>query len=227
LLIFLAILMISSTIYDKLKPDSASRLFTSFSIPKNWNKLTKTNTTARPTDFLYGLKVFSTFCIVFDHRQALLMTETHYQHVENVFGKILFEILKFPMNHAVERFFVISGFLVTRSCIKAFQRFVLSITTVWIICNFLLSLSNRFNFFSHCWLRYVRLVPSLLFILALYSSSLPNRLISGPSTDVILKEQETCRNNWWWYVLMIQNYIDVIPTVSSTNYSIFRNDKMS
>lgn len=204
----LVILVVSSTIYEFWrKKHSQFKILEAFSLQKNWKSLTKSSD-SNSIDCINGLRVLSAFWIIAGHRKKFYqeMTESiSYNLVEEGISFIIY-----LHQYAVDTFMVISGYLLTLSCLKVIKRWKKS---WWIMNNKLTQLkrnfSENFNYFKLCLKRYLRYAPSVIVLFAFYTSSLSNLLISGPKADYLTYEQEQCLKFWWANVLMIQNFINL------------------
>lgn len=123
LLTFLLLLTVASSIYDFVKKETNhADLLTTFSLRRNWNSLTKTSTgSSKSIDCINGLRVLSAFWIVSGHRAGRFSRNmTDYLDLNFIENEVL-ELIELHQ-FAVDTFFVVSGYLLTISCLKAFQR---------------------------------------------------------------------------------------------------------
>lgn len=69
--------------------------------------------------------------------------------------------------------------------------------------------SNWLFFIKAVALRYIRLVPLLIFMILLHSTWL-YRIGDGPFWEAnVLGDREHCRENWWLNLIFLNNYIRV------------------
>jgi Acyltransferase family len=190
-MIILLICGASSTIYDILTRDSEeekrNKWFLTFSIYTNGSNLFNINKEQPPDTIkcLNGIRVLSAISIVFLH--------THYHRVmfpvENSNKITEFNLSDYGrlikgLNISVDTFFVLSGLLVTRSLLKDLD-------------------SGKFNLWRLYFQRYMRLTPSLAFVLLAAINTGEYFVQNAPYafySDLV----KSCKNRWWTTLLHIQ-----------------------
>ncbi|XP_053963743.1 nose resistant to fluoxetine protein 6 [Anastrepha ludens] len=187
--------------YKNSLESPAQQLFSSFSICRNFYRLTASSKTRSQTatdlQFFDGLRVIGVFLVLFAHSLILFMAI----QVENpeFFEKFFYR----PETAIIENgaaiiqiFFVMSGFLLYVNFIE--RNFV---TTDTSISNCIIV---YFKIFFH---RYLRLLPSLA-MLILFNSSILVRLQNGPFwRHYVEAERVFCREYWWQNVFCVNNYL--------------------
>ena len=119
----LILLVVASTIYDLRKnknSESQSKILNAFAINQNWNTLIKSSN-PKSIDCINGLKILTTFWIVVGHRtgyiEAKMVEQIDYNLLEDGISRVISFYLV-----AVDTFMVISGYLLTLSCLEAIKK---------------------------------------------------------------------------------------------------------
>lgn len=68
--------------------------------------------------------------------------------------------------------------------------------------------------------RYMRYVPTVAVLLLFFTSSIPFRMVSGPSIGFLKQQVEFCYHYWWSSLLLIQNYVNVNEIVSHCHLKV-------
>lgn len=183
------------------------QILTSFSIARNWYRLTlgSNNKMGRDLRFLDCFKTCTIFIVIFGHTCWILFE-----------GGILNPFDIEYLNHSLESAFINTGCIVT--------------LTFFVISGFLLALnyhrvtteSNqsysllfiKFNIF-----RYLRLTIPYGFMVLITGVYFNN--LGGPMwKHIVEKEQMACRKNWWLNLLYINNYVNRDESVSISDFNI-------
>lgn len=180
------------------------QLFTTFSISRNWYRLTtvSNNRTGRDLRFLDCFKTCTIFIVIFGHTcwiffESGIINPLDLESLNHTFGSA------FLYNGCIvtSTFFVISGFLLAISYDKT-----LAESTSRKINYTLLFI--KFNVF-----RYLRLtIPYAVMVLitGVYYNNM-----GGPMwKHIVEKEQLACRKNWLYNLLYINNYVKQDESVS-------------
>ncbi|XP_037044343.1 nose resistant to fluoxetine protein 6-like [Bradysia coprophila] len=164
----------------------------SFSIPRNWYRLTakvhsQTSDDLRPVQALRFLTMFGVVighCVLFMNVMPLYNPE----YMEKNFYRV---VTMFLVNGTtiIQTFFVISGYLLSIQFVKLQETSSFSFKYFWTSILY----------------RYLRLTPVYLFIILFHSTWLV-WLQNGPLWPHITETERTyCRNNWWANLLYINN----------------------
>ncbi|XP_037955744.1 nose resistant to fluoxetine protein 6-like [Teleopsis dalmanni] len=184
--------------YETELTSTAQRYLTSFSVCRNFKRLTASPTgkTANDLKFLNFARVIPEFVIIFGHTAGYFMS-VQVSNTEFVENFIHYEKTSFLENYTaviVQIFFIMSSFLLTllfnkrnpitpnsgfKECVKAY-----------------------FKIFIY---RYLRLVPTLALVL-LFNATLMPRLHNGPFWRHLTEaERIFCRQNWWKNIFFVNN----------------------
>ncbi|KAG4081172.1 hypothetical protein HA402_014620 [Bradysia odoriphaga] len=164
----------------------------SFSIPRNWYRLTtkvhsQTSDDLRPVQALRFLTMFGVVighCVLFMNVMPLYNPE----YMEKNFYRV---VTMFLVNGTtiIQTFFAISGYLLSVQFVKLQEISTFSFKYFWTSILY----------------RYLRLTPVYLFIILFHSTWLV-WLQSGPLWPHIAETERTyCRNNWWANLLYLNN----------------------
>lgn len=187
-LALLVLLLVCSTGYDLFKRDSSiepHRLLTAFSVYTNGKKLFKIST-ENPCNIrcLNGIRVFSTFWVVFGHRfliEFLMMPMKNPTAILTLRDRWFFWILT-GAEFAVDTFLVMGGLLVTTTLLRAFEK-------------------RRFSYPKFLLNRYLRYVPVIA------AATLLTFPVFKLTNDHLLEDlKQSCECRWWTNLLMINNY---------------------
>jgi hypothetical protein len=218
---FIATLIVLSTIYDyytnKLKtrthyeqlPRSfKDQVLTSFSLPRNFIKLTSNtieNTEADSLRFVNGMKVLLVLAVIVGHTFLLtvVLPIENSEYFEDLHFKSSSKIIL--NGHIVVQFyFFVSAFLFALKFMEIQQQ----IKTV------------AYSFiFKGIFLRYLRLVPAYGYVI-LFNTSKLLYIQTGPYWRFIAEsERSLCRENWWTNLLFVNNYVNITnPCVQQAWY---------
>ncbi|XP_073814542.1 nose resistant to fluoxetine protein 6-like [Musca autumnalis] len=182
--------------YTKDFDTMGSTLLTSFSIARNYKKLTSSEIGNKDFQFTYFYRAFTMFFVIWAHVIMFLMSvpmqnpqffEDHLkQSVMIIFqnGPILIQI-----------FFVLTGFFLK---LRFDQQNPINPETKPTRCVLL-----YIQVFVH---RYLKFLPSLVFLI-LFDATLLTKAGNGPLWKHMTDgEHVFCNRNWWRNILMINNY---------------------
>ncbi|XP_046810700.1 nose resistant to fluoxetine protein 6 isoform X2 [Lucilia cuprina] len=186
---------------NKIPEPAINQLLTSFSICRNYFRITAAATPTKPQhsdlNFTYAFRVFALFIVILGHCIMLIMSVQieNPEFIENYYYKA--ETMLFQNGSAIiQIFFVLAGFLLK--------------------LNFdekrLISKDSSFKMglfvYIQCFLnRYLRLLPSLLMVI-LFNATFLIHLEDGPFWRHTSESEYTfCREYWWKNVLMINNHM--------------------
>ncbi|XP_016978753.1 nose resistant to fluoxetine protein 6 [Drosophila rhopaloa] len=215
LLICVLLLTLCSSIYDcrlsKTNSDQTEnfyrkapncrrqQLLTSFSIVRNYYRLTEPHGTdfSRDVSFFDGFRVIGVFVVIMGHTLMVFMTVP----IENpeFYEQYLFRIETSLFQNGslvIQIFFVMSGFLLY---VNFTERQLIHPETGTLDC-----IRVYFRVFFY---RYFRLLPSLV-ALILFNGTLLVRLQNGPFWRHLTEaERFFCRRNWWKNVFFVTNHM--------------------
>ncbi|KAJ6640801.1 Nose resistant to fluoxetine protein 6 [Pseudolycoriella hygida] len=196
-----AALLVSSTLVelfvDIRKNNAILKVWKSFSAYQNLQELCDTQANAGEVKFacLDGIRVVSIVWIVIGHtvfntqRSAVMNSLDVIAWNQSLWADISWS----TFNFAVDTFFVIGGFLATRSINRQFS-------------NDIRSHTKKIALIPKMWLhRYMRLAPVVISVV-LFFSTIATQLGKGPFWNSVMREVELCYDNWWSTVLFVQNY---------------------
>ncbi|KAJ6220549.1 hypothetical protein RDWZM_006361 [Blomia tropicalis] len=183
-----------------------SKVATCFHFPTNLKLFFQTKSTvnnirtAFDSSFLFGIRVNLVFIVVVNHIIGIVFVFlefpiTIYANFPNYYIEKLKRlpliqngIGKIPFVMAI--FFSITSFLATQITLTRYRRAVPS-------------------FWSYFIIRYLRLAPSILFIIC--CGIVLQQHGSGPlfHSDLTNLEMDKCRSNWWANLLMIENFWNI------------------
>uniref|UniRef100_A0A8D8BDN6 Nose resistant to fluoxetine protein 6 n=1 Tax=Culex pipiens TaxID=7175 RepID=A0A8D8BDN6_CULPI len=163
----------------------------SFSVVENLRKLVQDSKDDHGLGCINGIKSVAMFFILGSHALLFMAGGATYNpgfHGEQ--AKLLRNAFLLNSPLLVDTFLLLSGFLFARLILIELDK-----------------RRGKVNFLVLYVLRYVRLTPAYVAIMALYATWLP-RLGSGPLWDQrMLLEQSRCQSSWWLNVLYINNYV--------------------
>ncbi|KAF7280195.1 hypothetical protein GWI33_006300 [Rhynchophorus ferrugineus] len=196
--LIILLLLIASTICDimwtdegKLGGDSPTRrLLVSFSIKKNYPKLSKSEDSNPALRVLYGMRVICICMIITDHRFGTFLSNAimNFNEVEEQY-RSTFGTLFFHGDLFVDSFFILSGILVTYCLLVQFEKRILNPGFIILM-------------------RYIRLTPMYAYVIY-FCATIFYFVGHGPMwKTIIAPEVQDCRDNWWTSVLYISNYVN-------------------
>ncbi|VVC33309.1 Nose resistant-to-fluoxetine protein, N-terminal,Acyltransferase 3 [Cinara cedri] len=201
LVVFGVILALSGMLYDAL-PDwlkwkNGMRYFGEFLHMYSAENTMIDLRRDRKTDefsMIDGLKTMAILTVIIGHRMTLDFATPilNLEYKDYIISNLWCSVLKTFVS--VEIFFVISGFLTYLVIEKRL--------TSGKPLNFILLLCNRL----------VRILPTYVFIIVIFTFVLP-KMGDGPLWKLfIFPEAECCRKNWWTNILFINNYVNTHET---------------
>ncbi|XP_005174891.1 nose resistant to fluoxetine protein 6 [Musca domestica] len=190
-------LKIGEDYYKKKLDTIGTTLLTSFSIPRNYKKLTSSSAGSEEFQFTFFFRVFAMFCVIVAHVVMLLMGSAieNPLFIENSMkhpATILFQ----NGGMLIQIFFVLTGFFLK---LKFDQEKPISPNTKCSKCILV-----YLHAFFH---RYLRFLPSLAFLI-LFNAAILKHLGDGPMWNHIVEaESAFCSRNWWKNIFMINNFM--------------------
>jgi Nose resistant-to-fluoxetine protein, N-terminal domain/Acyltransferase family len=187
--IILLVCATSSTIYDflikNLRGEKRNKWFLTFSIYTNGSNLFNKEQPLDTIKSLSGIRVLSALTIVYFHSYShRLMFPVESPQQVTAFKNSEYGIIVTVLTIAVDFFFVLSGLLVTRSILKDLD-------------------SGTFNLWRLYFRRYMRLTPSLAFVL-LASINFGEYFVQNAPYAFYNDLVKPCKDNWWTTLLHIQ-----------------------
>jgi peptidoglycan/LPS O-acetylase OafA/YrhL len=160
-----------------------NQILAAFSIRKNFQHLTKTRETI---EILNILKVISAIWIIIGHRVDMMIEHpSQAKQFMSFGGKMIIKVAEM-FTSVVDTFFVVSGVLVTKKCLKMFEK-------------------KNFSFIRNCAPRFIRFTVSLAIIFMIFMSSLHKIFGHGPQLDELIAEVKDCKENWLPSLLLVGN----------------------
>ncbi|XP_017050320.1 nose resistant to fluoxetine protein 6 isoform X2 [Drosophila ficusphila] len=189
----------SEKFYQEALQGRRQQLLTSFSVVRNYYRLTEPHATdfSRDIRFFDGFRVIGVFVVILGHTLMVFMTVP----IENpeFYEQFLFRFETAVFQNGslvIQIFFVMSAFLLY---VNFTEREMVLPKTGALDC-----ISVYFRVFFK---RYFRLLPSLL-ALILFNGTLLVRLQNGPFWRHISEaERVFCRTNWWKNVFFVTNHM--------------------
>ncbi|XP_023309731.1 nose resistant to fluoxetine protein 6-like [Anoplophora glabripennis] len=156
----LTILVTASTFWDfkchghQNRETISQKLFMAFSARKNFLDLNKLESSDKALSILYGIKTFSIFMIIIDHRFAyfIMSIVSNVDYIEGMYRNPLVSYI-FHGDLFVDTFFVISGVLVVYSLMGVYDKKIINPGLI-------------------IFMRYIRLTPAYAFVIFYYCSLL-------------------------------------------------------
>ncbi|XP_018579670.1 nose resistant to fluoxetine protein 6-like [Anoplophora glabripennis] len=193
----LVLLVIFSTTWEYCKDSDKShnssflhRIFLAFSAKTNFPQLNKAESSNESLSILYGIRTFSIFMIILDHRFGTFVggAVSNVDYIEQNYRNTLVSYI-FHGDLFVDTFFVISGLLVVYNLLNTFDKKYINPGLI-------------------IFMRYLRLTPAYAFVL-FYACTLFYKSGNGPLWKAIVgSEVQDCRKNLWASLLYISNYFD-------------------
>ncbi|CAB4019542.1 nose resistant to fluoxetine 6-like [Paramuricea clavata] len=151
-----------------------------FSLVRNATKIFSTNVPPKVITSINGLRVISMFWIILGHTFLFMLTSG----VLDTSNLSLMVILNGYFS--VDTFFFLSGLLLAYTCFRKLEKS-----------------EGKFNWFLFYFHRYVRLTPSLMFVILFYVKLKPFLAFSPLWT---LQKDEHCSKYWWTNLIYINNF---------------------
>ncbi|XP_073814566.1 nose resistant to fluoxetine protein 6-like [Musca autumnalis] len=182
--------------YIKEFDTMGSTLLTSFSIARNYKKLTSSKIGSKDFNFTYFFRVFTIFFVIWAHVLMYFMSVPmqNPQFFEDYLKQSVMIIFQNgPI--LIQIFFVLTGFFLK---LRFDQQNPINPETKPTRCVLL-----YIQVFVH---RYLKFLPSLVFVI-LFNATLLTKAGNGPIWKHITDgEHVFCNRNWWKNILMINNY---------------------
>ncbi|XP_073995610.1 nose resistant to fluoxetine protein 6-like isoform X2 [Rhodnius prolixus] len=165
-----------------------------FSVTRNFNKLTSTESSPETMSVLNGLKVISIMWVVMGHRYRYLIAMP-LSNLTDIADQLKdwTKMFIFSAPLSVDTFFMISGML-----------------NMYVFCS-IRAKKPRYTpvellmYYLH---RYIRLTPAYAMMVALTATWI-YRLGDGPMWDRIMgPATEECKVGWWQNIIYLNNYLD-------------------
>ncbi|CAH1164478.1 unnamed protein product [Phaedon cochleariae] len=190
--------------YEQLTKTKWGRIFSAFSIPRNWRRLITVKNTPEVETFkpIQGVRFYNTILVILSHTAMSFVlgpvlntqyTETMNQKVANLF------LSSGPL--CVSTFFLISSFLLVYGIFSKYEKSELKFE------HMLVMFLNRL----------IRLLPALTVII-IFQATWWRHLGNGPNWwNIVGKEYLNCRKNWWTNLIFLNTVIDrtnmcLVPT---------------
>ncbi|PSN39086.1 hypothetical protein C0J52_07350 [Blattella germanica] len=188
----IAMLAITSTIYDLLKTGPKNKLLTAFSWYSNGKKLLNTDTSGDTLQAIHGIRFLSICWVVMGHRYMSFITVPSINAFSFIdFISNFWNLFITNATLSVDTFFFLSGLLVCYIFLKEMKKE-----------------NASFNILLYYFHRYIRLTPPYA-IMILLTATLMRYVSSGPiyhvATDITASY---CQEYWWQSILYINNYIE-------------------
>ncbi|KAH8284829.1 hypothetical protein KR054_001604, partial [Drosophila jambulina] len=190
---------LTENIYRKRLNSRKQQFLTSFSLARNYCRLTEPQTTnfAKDLSFFDGFRMFGVVAVILAHTLMVFMTapienpEYYEQSIYSFWSSI-------TQNGSVtiQIFFVMSGFLLY---VDFTERQLVSPKSDTLQCVAV--------YFRQFFYRYFRLIPSVL-VLILFNGTFLVRLQDGPFWRHLTEaERVFCRTKWWKNVFFVTNHM--------------------
>ncbi|KAJ3650137.1 hypothetical protein Zmor_021845 [Zophobas morio] len=183
--------------YERITRSGYGRVLAAFSLPKNFYRLMD-HTPKNPDDIslscIQGVRFYNMMCVILAHTIMVQFATPVSNPIYNESVHTNF-LNAFITNggYVVQTFFLISGWLLTYKVYCTFEG------------KQKLRIQDLFSIFI---LRYLRLTPTLAFVVAFHCTWLIH-ISRGPFWDKIIgDEYRNCRKNWWTNLLYINNYVN-------------------
>ncbi|XP_062542684.1 nose resistant to fluoxetine protein 6-like isoform X2 [Armigeres subalbatus] len=184
-------------VHYKQQPDSSRKLFfVSFSILRNWYRLTSRSQDVLNKDlrFFQAIRFLTMTLVILGHAVMIysIIPLQNTIRMEMIFHQMFMMILT-GGPQVVQTFFAMSGFLLAIQMIKYADDRSRSPGIVFLLKAIVY--------------RYIRLTPVYAFVILLQATWL-SKLQDGPMWKVgTASERAFCRRNWWTNLLYVNNYL--------------------
>ncbi|XP_028392822.1 nose resistant to fluoxetine protein 6-like [Dendronephthya gigantea] len=159
-----------------------------FSLVRNTTKIFSTNVPPKVITSINGLRVISMFWVILGHTFLFMLTSYIMANpVDLVEDTSKFSMMVIMNGYfCVDTFFFLSGLLVSYTCFRKLEKS-----------------EGKFNWFLFYFHRYVRLTPSMMFVILFYVKLTPFLAYSPTWT---LRKNEHCQKYWWTNLIYINNF---------------------
>jgi len=170
-----------------------------FSIPKNITAILSTESPKGAIGSINGIRVLSITWVLIGHGYVFGASVFRFDNILPVSNELMHSFAFMAISNAtfsVDSFFLLSGLLVGYLTIRRLDK--LPMTTSKLIALFAKSNLHR----------YIRLTPSLMFVMLIWSSFYP-RMITGPNKMFFQDSSnwnKNCEKYWWSNILYINNF---------------------
>ncbi|KAL1398434.1 hypothetical protein pipiens_008970 [Culex pipiens pipiens] len=194
----LIVLMVGANVVDWLGHDQVKEhiVVSSFSVRRNWNRLTEQPTSELYREFGYidGLRVFTSVFVLGIHCLMIagIIPLSNPEYTEEVLKNPFLVDLCTICIVTVQIFFAISGVLLTTTVLKDIDRKP-QLESIY----FWEKIKNRL----------IRIVPVYYFFLliSIVGDELPGVEMGTVGYKTLIQEQGRCRKKWWTNVLFVSN----------------------
>ncbi|GJQ77358.1 hypothetical protein Trydic_g20767 [Trypoxylus dichotomus] len=191
----IAALVVICTAYDEIIRDKRKPphpVYVSFSITRNFQKITKSSTGQDRISCLDGLRVFSILWVIMGHRYSILeiLPFVNKDYAEIWQRKLYTQYIQGAPT-AVDTFLFLTGLLMAMSFLKVYNK-----------------PKTKFNIIIYYIHRYLRLTPALAVVYFLHVSVFLH-FGDGPLWKYVTERtRENCLNRWASFFFYYQNYLD-------------------